>query len=80
MPAARRTPAAKKTNGTTANTVEVLFDFDRETKGTYRYGEVVNGTERGIMGTIYLRKDIAEKLGVTDEDSGLKVTLEADNG
>jgi hypothetical protein len=78
MPAARRTPAAKKSNGATDNSVEVIFDFDRETKGTYRYAEVVDGKERAVMGTIWLRKDVAEKLGVTDEDSGVKVTLTAD--
>jgi hypothetical protein len=79
MPAARRKPAAEKTNGATANKVEVIFDFDRETKGTYRFAEVVDGKERAIMGTIWLRRDIAEQLGVTDEDSGVKITLEADN-
>jgi hypothetical protein len=73
----KRTRATRKTSDTKKQ--EVIFDFDRETKGTYRFREPDTGDgKRPIMGTIWLRKDVAEKLGVTDEDSGVKVTLEPD--
>lgn len=43
------------------NTV-VEFELDKVTKNTIRYKEVqANESERPIMGTVYLRKDIAKE-------------------
>ena len=72
--APKRTTRAKST---TAKKQEIFFDFDKETKTTLRFaeGDVPDG-QRPIMGTIYVRNDIAEKLGITN---GVKITLEADN-
>ena len=84
MPPARR-PAAKKANGASApkqenNKVEVIFDQDRETKGTFRFKEDANDNERPVMGSVYLRKDIYELLGVGDTDNNsIKITVEAYN-
>jgi hypothetical protein len=76
MPAARRTPAAKKTNGEVKQ--EVIFDFETLTKnGTWRFKEVTENGERGMMGTVYISAKLAEKLNL-DEDKGLLVTLQLD--
>jgi hypothetical protein len=76
MPAARRTPAAKKTNGNGKQ--EVVFDFETLTKnGTWRFKEVTENNERGMMGTVYVSAKLAEKLNL-DEDKGLLVTLQID--
>lgn len=75
MPPARR--AAAKSSGEAAKKKqEIFFDQDRETKGTFRYAEAVENGQRGIMGTIWIRKDVAEKLNCVDS---VKVTLEADD-
>jgi hypothetical protein len=75
MPAARRTPA-KKTNGEVKQ--EVIFDFETLTKnGTWRFKEVTENNERGMMGTVYITAKLAEKLGL-DEEKGLLVTVQVD--
>ena len=77
MPTQRRTPAKKVD---TATKQEVICDLELITKGgVYRFKEDHPDGERQMMGTIYLRKDVAEKLKVTGEDAALKVTLEAYN-
>lgn len=76
MPAAKRT---RKANGSTMSKQEVLFDYDQATKGTHRFREADAGDgKRPIMGTVWLRKDVAEKLGVDHEGTGIQVTIEAD--
>ena len=47
---------------TTETTIVVEFSLDKETPGTLRYAEITE-EERGKIGTIYLRKDVAEGLG-----------------
>jgi hypothetical protein len=74
MPAAPRRPAAKA-SAPAKKKQEIFFDQDRETKGTFRYAEAVENGQRGIMGTIWIRKDVAEKLDCVDS---VKVTIEAD--
>lgn len=74
MPAARR--AAPKAAETAKKKQEIFFDQDRETKGTFRYAEAVENGQRGIMGTIWIRKDVAEKLNCVDS---VKITIEADD-
>lgn len=74
MPAARRPAAAKAEPAKKKQ--EIFFDQDRETKGTFRYAEAVENGARGIMGTIWIRKDVAEKLNCVDS---VKITLEADD-
>lgn len=74
MPPARR--AAAKSSESSKKKQEIFFDQDRETKGTYRYAEAVENGARGIMGTIWIRKDVAEKLDCVDS---VKVTIEADD-
>jgi hypothetical protein len=74
MPPARRA-AAPKTGEPAKKKQEIFFDQDRETKGTFRYAEATEDGARGIMGTIWIRKDVAEKLDCVDS---VKVTLEAD--
>lgn len=75
MPPAKRA-AARSGSSESKKKQEIFFDQDRETKGTYRYAEAVDGGARGIMGTIWIRKDIAEKLNCVDS---VKVTIEADD-
>jgi hypothetical protein len=75
MPAPRRTPA-KKTNGEVKQ--EVVFDFETLTKnGTWRFKEVTENNERGMMGTVYVSAKTAEKLNL-DEEKGLLVTLQVE--
>lgn len=72
MPAARRQPA----KATPAKKHELYFDQDRETKGTYRYKEAnVDAGARPIMGSIWIRKDIADEMGL---NGAVKVTIEVD--
>jgi hypothetical protein len=52
--------------------VHVTFDYEKETPGTLRYAEITN-EDRGVIGTLYIRKDVAETLG----REGLLVTIES---
>lgn len=52
----------------TETTILVEFAFEKETPGTFRYAEVTvsdpwSNEERGAIGTLYLRRDVAEGLG-----------------
>ena len=59
----------------TGTKIEVVFDFDKETPGTLRFAESgLAEDERGQMGTIWIRKDIAETLG---NPQRVVVTVEA---
>jgi hypothetical protein len=51
--------------------LELTFTQDKETKGTFRYAE--DGDEP-IIGSVYIRKPAAEKLG---NPTAIKVTVEA---
>ena len=46
----------------TETTILVEFGFDKETPGTRRFAEITE-EEKPKMGTIWLRKDVAESLG-----------------
>jgi hypothetical protein len=46
----------------TETTILVEFAVEKETPGTFRYTEVTE-EEKGVIGTLYLRKDVAESLG-----------------
>lgn len=72
MPAAKRSATR---SAPTKNKRELFFDQDRETKGTYRYKESVEDGQQAVMGTIWLKKAVAEQLGCIDS---CKVTVEAD--
>ena len=37
----------------------LLFKWERETKNTQRFNEVVEGDAKPIVGALYIRKDIA---------------------
>ena len=55
-------------------TLELKFKFDKETKGTVRYGEVT-ATENYAVGTLYIRKaalptPYPQDLTVTITDQG----------
>lgn len=57
------------------NTVVVDFEFERATKGTIRFAEVVADGEEPAVGTLYLRKDRLAEAGVDVEAAeGTKVT------
>lgn len=59
----------------TTTQIVVPFDFDKETPGTLRFAESgLSEDERGQMGTIWLRKDVAENLGNPER---VVVTVEA---
>lgn len=73
MPAAKRTRTTPTPAAKPAVKKELYFDQDRETKGTYRYKEESNAGERPIMGTIWIRKDVADDMGLNGE---VKVTIE----
>jgi len=77
MPAAKRTRSSNTQATTTEKKAvvkrELYFDQDRETKGTYRYQEEANPGERPIMGSIWIRKDVADDMGLNGE---VKVTIE----
>lgn len=51
--------AAKKASAGKSTTIN--FEFDRETKGTKRYAEQTEDP-RPVIGTLYVRKDVAENL------------------
>jgi hypothetical protein len=38
---------------------KITFAWERETKNTQRYNEVVEGDAKPIVGALYVRKDIA---------------------
>ncbi len=38
----------------------VELEFDQETKGTWRYKEIVEEGEKGLLKTVYLSKNILE--------------------
>lgn len=80
MPPAARRPAAAKAAATTNGNpkVELFFDVDRETKGTFRFKEDSPDDTRPVMGSVYLRKDIYEQLGVSDTEA-IKITIERDD-
>jgi hypothetical protein len=42
--------------------MDVQFQLERETKGTRRYSEVVNGNAEPVIGTLYVRKPVCEQL------------------
>ena len=73
-PRSKSTRSAKTTD---TKSVTVLFEEDRETKGTYRFKEVENGKgNRHVMGTIWVRKDVCDDLGL-DGEQLVEVTLKA---
>ena len=50
----------------------VEFDFERETKNTYRFQESgLKEDERGIIGTLYILKAAFD-----EQPKGIKVTVE----
>lgn len=51
--------------------MNILFTFEKETKGTYRFKE--NGDDP-IIGTIYIKKSAIKNLGIT-EDSVLSISI-----
>lgn len=57
------------------NTVIVDFEFERATKGTVRFAEVVAEGEEPAVGTLYLRKERLAEAGIdVDAAEGTKVT------
>ena len=52
------------------NKTTLTFVWERETKNTQRYNEVVEGDNKPVVGALYVRKDVAadaKKLTVTIE-------------
>lgn len=54
------------------DTVIVNFSYEKDTPGTLRYAEVTD-EDRGVIGTLYIRKDVAEAFTTKT----LRVTIEA---
>jgi hypothetical protein len=44
-------------------TITVELQKDRETKGTWRYAEVTDDAGDPVIGTLYVRKPAAHRLG-----------------
>lgn len=61
--------AAKK-----SKSLEVEFEFFKDTSGTKRYKEVEEDKDKQVVGSIYIKKPAAEKLG---NPESLTVTIEA---
>jgi hypothetical protein len=64
-------PPVKRSSGSAAKPAPakktLYFTQDRETKGTFRYAEDTEGSQRGVMGTIWIQKEVAEELDCVDE-------------
>lgn len=72
MPTATRRPKS-----TGVKKQELFFDWERETKGTHRFKEAAEEGKRPVMGTIWITKDVCEKIGVGEGDA-VKLTIEPD--
>ncbi len=55
------------------NKFTVLFEFEKETKNTFRYAERVEGEQPARIGTLYVQKSA---LGGGSPPPGLTVTVE----
>lgn len=40
-------------------TTKLTFTWERETKNTQRFNEVVEGDNKPVVGALYIRKDVA---------------------
>jgi hypothetical protein len=58
------------------STLDLTFEPDRETKGTWRFAELVPGPlDEPKVGTLYVRKQTLAGIGYTPGDR-LRLTLE----
>ncbi|MCL2337691.1 MAG: hypothetical protein FWC60_09750 [Firmicutes bacterium] len=55
--------------------MQILFEFERETKNTVRFQEIHGAQELPIVGTLYVRKDTLSTLGYTSDRDILKVNI-----
>jgi hypothetical protein len=51
--------ADEQTSATPVDPITLKFGFEKETQNTFRYKEVVEGEDKPIVGSLYVRKDIA---------------------
>lgn len=59
-----------------AKKVVAEFDNERATKGTVRYTETEEDRDKQVIGKIYLKKSAVKKLGLKEDEGGIKVTIE----
>jgi hypothetical protein len=71
MPKTPPAPGAKPTGGAKASVV-VEFAFERDTKNTRRFQEVVADGASPVVGTLYVKNTP----GITDSDR-IRVTIQA---
>lgn len=65
---------ARRTKKNDDDNKQIKFNFDRETKGTFRYAEA---TDDPIIGTLYIRKNKAEDyFGKSKPSQNLVLTIE----
>ena len=46
--------------------MKIRFEFEKETKGTFRFKEV---SDEPVIGTLYIKKSAVKDLKLTDQDS-----------
>lgn len=51
--------------------MNLTFEYEKETKGTYRYREA---GDEPIIGTIYVKKSALKDIGITDKQ-GITITI-----
>ncbi len=56
--------------------MKASFVFDRETKGTVRFKEIVPADSTPLMGTLYLRKVALAREGIRSPYSTYKLNVE----
>jgi len=59
--------------------IELTFEPSKETKGTWKFEEVLEGLAEAKVGTLYVRKSTLAELGLTavGPETRLSVTIEA---
>lgn len=67
-------PAARTTKPAASKELVVKFEFERETKNATRYQEVLEGRERGVVGTLYVLTSDLAKIG---KPESITVTITA---
>jgi hypothetical protein len=60
-----------------SDSLTLRFKQDKETKNTFRYAEVERENEPIVVGSLYLQKFIAQRMGVAGEGAMVEVTVSA---
>lgn len=55
----------------------ISFEFEKDTKGTFRYKEIIPEGGKLVVGTLYIRKDAFEDL--TSRPDRLSVTIKEES-